>query len=102
MRSTICLVLWLTSTMLLGQSITGSIAGTVVDESQAAVVGATARLTNVATGVDRTTTTNEVGRFLFGSVQPGEYTLVLEATGFKKAERTSIHLTTAEALAVGA
>ena len=102
MRLSLCLLVWLTSALLLGQSITGSISGTVLDESQAAIIGVSIRLTNVATGAERTASTNEAGRFLFGSVQPGEYRLVLEAKGFRRAERTSIHLTTAEALALGA
>ena len=53
MRISVCLLIWLTSTMLMGQSITGSISGTVVDESQASVVGASVRVTNVATGAER-------------------------------------------------
>jgi len=101
MRVIVAACLCLTSAVAVAQSITGSISGTVVDESQAAVAGAKVRLTNSATGAERTTSTNDAGRFLAGSLQPGEYTLAIEAPGFKKVERRSIHLTATEALALG-
>jgi hypothetical protein len=97
----LCVSLCLTATAVFGQSITGSISGTVVDESQAPIVGARIRLVNIATGAERATVTNDAGRFLAGSLQPGEYTVSVEAQGFKTVERRSVHLTAAEALALG-
>ena len=101
MRWTIGIALCLMSTVALGQSITGSMSGTVVDESQAAVAGAKVRVTNSATGAERTTFSNDAGRFLVGSLQPGLYTVSIEAAGFKTVERRSVHLTATEALALG-
>ncbi len=101
MRSIVCILFLLCPVVLMGQSITGSISGTLLDPTEAAVAGAKVDLENIATGAARTTWTNEAGRFLFGSLQPGEYALTVEAQGFKKVGRRSVHLTAAEALALG-
>src|SRR5712692_12018426 len=84
----------------LAQSITGAIAGTVSDQTDATVAGASIRLTSTATGAERTTKTNEAGRFFFGSLQPGTYTLSAEAQGFRRLERTSINVSAAETVSI--
>ena len=86
---------------LWAQSITGSIAGTVVDSSQTAVPGAAVTLTHLATGAERKATTNEIGRFVFGSLQRGVYDLRIEAAGFKRLDHRDINLTATENLALG-
>jgi hypothetical protein len=82
------------------QSITGAISGTVTDPTTAAIAGASLRLTSSATGAERTASTNEAGRFYFGSLQPGTYTLAVEAAGFRRLERTSINVSAAETLTI--
>ena len=62
----------------------GTVTGTVKDATGAVIPGATATLTNTATGVVVKGQTNGVGAYYFGSVRPGSYTLAVEATGFKK------------------
>ena len=64
------------------------------------MANATARLASAATGAERTTTTNDVGRFFFGSLQPGEYSLTIEASGFRKVVRTGINVSAAETVAL--
>jgi len=59
------LLMWAQSTA------TGTLAGTVTDQSGAVVSGATVTLTDVATNTSRTTTTNETGRYIFVNVPPG-------------------------------
>lgn len=83
-----------------GQSVTGAISGSVEDPSQASVIGAAVRLTSTATGAERTTATNESGRFFFGSLQPGEYSLAVEAQGFRRLVRTSINVSAAETVSI--
>ena len=83
------------------QSITGSVVGTVVDTSEAVVPGASVTLTQQATGAERKAETSELGRFVFSSVQPGAYTLSIEAEGFKRLELSNINLTAAETLPLG-
>lgn len=60
-----------------------TIVGTVTDQSNAAIPGATVKITNVATGVSLTTTANDSGQYTFPTVTPGTYTLVATKTGFK-------------------
>jgi outer membrane receptor protein involved in Fe transport len=68
----------------------GSIAGTVRDESGAAVPAAEVRVTDPATNVSRNATTNEEGFFRVGALDPGTYTVTIEKTGFAKVENTQV------------
>lgn len=79
------------------QKITGDISGTVADASGAAVSGAVVRALNTGTGENQTATTNETGFFRIVNLNPGEYRLSVEASGFKTMERqatVNIALTT--------
>jgi hypothetical protein len=82
------------------QSITGSLTGTVTDPANAVVVGASLKLVNPATQAERSGATNEAGRFFFGSLQPGAYTLSVEAQGFRRVERTNINVSAAETVSL--
>ena len=64
----------------------GSISGLVTDPQGAAVVGAQVVLTDLATNSKRTTTTNDVGRYLFIDLPPGQYDVSVTKEGFKKAQ----------------
>ena len=54
-----------------GQSVSGSIAGTVVDQTRQVLPGATVTLVNEETADRRLTTSNDVGAFGFPAVKPG-------------------------------
>src|SRR5208282_1130313 len=56
--------------------------GSVTDPSGAAVASAKITLTEPATGLQRTTTSNRTGLYQFLDVPPGEYRLEVAATGF--------------------
>ncbi len=72
---------------VLGQAAsTGTVAGTVTDPSGAAVAAASVTLNDPITGVTRTTTTNESGRFIFANVEPGTYNVTVNITGFRVAK----------------
>jgi len=73
---------------------TGAITGVVKDQSGAVVSGATVRATNVATGVVRTTTTNDSGIYELSSLTPAEYRVEVEAQGFAKyiQERVTVNV----------
>jgi len=79
-----------------GQSQEGRILGTVTDQSGGLVKGAHVTITNVDTGVTRTLETNDAGDYVAPSLPPGAYKLVVEATGFKKVERTGVQLEVAK------
>jgi hypothetical protein len=65
------------------QSTFASITGIVTDSSGAAVPGAKIVAKNVATNVERTTTSNEVGNYTVAQLIEGTYTLTATASGFK-------------------
>jgi carboxypeptidase family protein/TonB-dependent receptor-like protein len=92
---------WLLAGTLSGQTVTGSIVGSVADPTGLPVTGATVTLVQVATGASREARTDERGDFVFASLTPGEYDLAIAATGFKKMERKQVALSAAERLPVG-
>jgi hypothetical protein len=61
----------------------GRIDGTVVDPTGAAIPGAEASVTNVATGQPFKATTNERGEWTLPSMAAGEYKVVITKSGFK-------------------
>jgi Carboxypeptidase regulatory-like domain len=77
-------VLFLTTSLSLrGQSTFGTVDGTVVDPSGAAVADAKVTLTNTGTQEKRTQATGSEGLYQFVNVTPGEYRLDIEKPGFK-------------------
>lgn len=72
----------------LSQTGTSSVAGTIADQQGNIVAGASVRLISTQ-GTTRTAVTNDSGNYLFASVQPGAYTLEVEASGFKKSSISS-------------
>ena len=79
----------------------GSITGTVKDSSGAALPGATVSVTNRAQALVQTVQSGPLGVFVFPQVQPGEYSLRVELSGFKTAERSNVIVTTKSAINVG-
>jgi len=74
------------------QAVNGTILGTVTDSSGGSVPNTKITLTETNTGVNRTTTTNESGNYIFPDVPPGLYSVTAELTGFKKITRPGIEL----------
>src|SRR5207302_3351934 len=60
----------------------GTIAGTVTDATGAVVNGATVMLTDTSTRATRNVTTNDAGRYVLTSVDPGAYELSITKKGF--------------------
>ncbi len=76
----------------IAQESTGTISGTVTDPSGAIIPNAAVAVTNVQTGVTRTTTSNASGLFVVTNLAVGNYSLSAEAHGFKKFEAKQIRL----------
>jgi outer membrane receptor protein involved in Fe transport len=74
------------------QSTTGSFQGTITDPSSAALPGATIVITNTATGLTRTTVTNQSGFYDASLLPPGTYNLTAELTGFQKVQQKDVTL----------
>jgi hypothetical protein len=75
----------------------GSIQGTITDPSGAVVSGARITITNKATGQTVTQTTSSSGTYNSGALFPGDYTLKVEAKGFKTTEKPVVVQTTVTA-----
>ena len=80
--------------MAQSRATTADVTGTVLDQTDAALPGATVTATNTATNAVRSTTTDGQGRFTIPALPPGTYTVVCELTGFttEKAEHVTLTL----------
>jgi len=74
------------------QMITSTLYGTVTDPSGAAIPGATIKATSDDTGTSSTTATNATGEFTLRSLQPGRYTIQVEAQGFKSQKQSGLQV----------
>jgi hypothetical protein len=79
-----------TCSMTLGQTTFGSLVGTVKDPSGGIVPGVEVTLTNLATNGKALATTNGDGIYEFVNLQPGNYRLDAEKSGFKHFSRGPI------------
>ena len=61
---------------------TGAISGQVIDEQNAAVAGATVKITDTATNIVLSKTTNDTGRYVISGVTPGTYNIGITKVGF--------------------
>jgi len=64
------------------QAVTGTLLGTVQDQTGAVVPNASVTLTNEGTGVISKTTTGPQGYYTFPILNPGHYTVTVTAPGF--------------------
>jgi hypothetical protein len=91
----------LAATAGLGQSTSGSITGTVKDGAGAPVPDANVLVISPATNLTRKVTTNSAGVFTATQLPPGNYTIAVEKTGFKKLEKTNIILNAIDLINAG-
>ena len=68
----------------------GRIFGGITDESGGAIVDATVTVLDVQRGVTRPLVTDSAGQYSAPSLQPGTYTVRVEAKGFKTIDRSDI------------
>lgn len=79
---TLILLLFASSIVSLGQTITGGINGTVTDSSGAVIAGAKVTALNVATNVATSAITNKDGIYTIRFLQIGQYKVTVEMGGF--------------------
>jgi hypothetical protein len=103
MRKTTIIPVWLLLLSLSGyaQTIDGSMTGRVVDPQGAVIAGAAVTVSEPAKDVKIATKTTAAGDFTVAGLQPGSYSITVEAAGFKKLVRTGIALDANDKLAVG-
>jgi hypothetical protein len=78
--------------MLRGQTTDATALGTVTDTSGAVVRGATITVTNLATGISRSSQTDDLGNYQISALRPGTYSVLIENKGFKSYLRPSLSL----------
>ncbi len=74
------------------QTATGRILGNVTDQSGAVVKGAVVTVTDTSRGTSRTLTTDEAGAYSAPDLTPSNYSVKVEAAGFKTVDRQAIEL----------
>jgi hypothetical protein len=86
------LVLSLAGLSAYAQVLYGTLVGNVTDPQQGAVAGATATLSNKATGFTQETKADDRGAYEFRNVPPGAYDLKITAAGFSSFEATQLNI----------
>src|SRR5262245_41420706 len=100
-RPVLALVLTLVcASAAFAQSASGSIQGTVKDETGAVLPGATVTITNTDTAHARTLATDAGGRFVAPDLPPGPYEIKAELSGFSSVVRSGVTLTVGRAAVV--
>jgi Carboxypeptidase regulatory-like domain len=89
----ICLAI---ASLAFAQQQTGTLTGTVTDDTGAVIPGAAAIATELATRVERNVFSNEQGVFRMAALPPGKYSVRIELTGFAPIRVTEIELLSAE------
>jgi hypothetical protein len=68
----------------------GTITGTVADSSGAVIANATVTATNVATNVSTSRTSSGAGLYTIAPLEPGHYSVTVEAKGFKTLKQENL------------
>ncbi len=84
----------------MGQT-SASLSGIVQDPNGGVVNGARVTVSDPGKGLQLETTTNSEGIFAFSTLQPGTYTVTVEASGFRKVVKTGIVLNVADKQSTG-
>ena len=86
--------------LVFGQRDLGTVTGTISDPQGAAIPNAKVSIKDIATGVSYDTVTNDSGSFTRPALNPGTYTVVVEAAGFQKAQQSNVLVNPGEPVAV--
>src|SRR3990172_4646382 len=92
-RFAILLLILVCASLAMAQLDTGTIAGAVTDQSDAAVPGANVTIRNVETGISRAAQTGPSGRYEAIALPVGNYEVSAALTGFQTLVRSGINLT---------
>ena len=95
-----CLFLMLVWLPAAAQTTTGSIVGKVTDPTGGVVPNAAVTVTNVDTGISTKTATDSSGNYAVTPLPVGNYSVTVEATGFKKSVNSGITLNVQDRIGV--
>src|SRR4051812_32369366 len=73
-----------------GQAMNATLLGTVTDATNAVVVNAKITVTEMQTGITRSTTTNQSGNYEFPNLAPGRYSITAEQQGFRRETQANV------------
>ena len=82
------------------QSSSGRIQGSVRDAQDAVILGATVTVTDIAKSTSRTFRTSESGEYVVPFLDPGQYSITVESSGFKKETQSGITVRVADRLTI--
>lgn len=85
---------------LSAQSDNATVSGVVKDPSGGVIPGAKITLIDERTNLERRSTSNEVGYYIFTSIPPGDYAISVEAAGFKTTRRTGNRIVPSSAASI--
>lgn len=85
-------VLFILSPASLAQIVSGSIVGTVQDETGAVLPDVAITITNVGTQLTRTTVTDGAGNYVVAQLPPGTYMVTAKRSGFKSVTSSNVML----------
>jgi len=89
--SFVCLFLLAFSAVTFAQSTTtGSIGGVVTNPNKEVVPGAAVSVKNIGTNKEDTATTDDSGRFKVANLQPGNYAVTVNSTGFSPTTQENV------------
>lgn len=88
-----CLFFLLGASLVMAQLTTGTITGSVTDQSGAAVPGTVVTAKNMDTGITRTTVTGPTGLYVMPNLPVGRYEVSASLPGFRTSVRSGIELT---------
>lgn len=86
------LLLLLLNCVLMGQTPTGTVQGTVTDASGAAVSGAAVTVTNAGTNESKELKTDSSGHYVVPFLNPGAYTVTVQASGFRTVTQDGVKI----------
>src|SRR5688572_5620945 len=89
----VCAALLLLPSIAFGQTVTGTLQGTVSDAKGAVVPGAQVLIRNAETGQERTLQTNGEGAYVASFLPLGRYTVTVSSTGFNKIAQENVEIT---------
>lgn len=90
------IILCLSINIFAQANINGALKGRVTDQNAAGIGAATVVLVNKDSGRELGQTTDEAGNFTFSVLQPGNYSLAAEKSGYKRLIRENISVTVGE------
>jgi hypothetical protein len=90
--STLVVFSWILVGQASAQTTTGSIYGTVTDQTGGVIPNATVSVANTQTGISQTVQSNGSGNYIFPALVPGDYAVTTRAKGFSAETQSDVHL----------